>query len=162
MNWWPWTWFLCHTDDVEYGTPCTWISPEDRRAGEITEVMRRSGDGSIASIKAREFKNDSTRYFPVDDHDGYELPELLPYTTMAPASGRFFLLIGYAEPPFIKDECWHPPDMRKEYKWEHDNGYGKQTMITGHICRICKMQNGFPTISNNWYKPDLRDNRYES
>lgn len=43
----------------------------------------------------------------------------------------------------LKDGCAHPAEFVEEYKWEHDNGYGRQTMITGKRCKLC-----FAT--NNW------------
>lgn len=157
MNWWPWTWFLCHSDDVEFGTPCTWISPEERRPGRIEVVTRSSQDGLITSVKAREFVANSTRYFSIWHNTIYDEPDKPTYprpTAYGPSSGRFSLLVGYAEPPFNKDDCRHPQDMRKEFQWEWDNGYGTQKKLPGHICRICGLQNNWPGTSNNWYSPD--------
>jgi hypothetical protein len=33
--------------------------------------------------------------------------------------------------------CEHPSDMVVDYTWEHDDGYGRQTMITGKQCVVC-------------------------
>ena len=33
--------------------------------------------------------------------------------------------------------CTHPPERRDSYRWEHDNGYGRQTMYTGVMCKLC-------------------------
>lgn len=36
----------------------------------------------------------------------------------------------------LKGVCDH--SSSKEYRWEHDNGYGRQTMISGRICVYCR------------------------
>jgi hypothetical protein len=35
----------------------------------------------------------------------------------------------------IKEGCDH--SINSPYKWEHDNGYGKQTKIDGFRCDVC-------------------------
>ena len=35
----------------------------------------------------------------------------------------------------LADKCVHPNP--ENWKWEHDNGYGKQTMIDGLRCKYC-------------------------
>lgn len=37
-------------------------------------------------------------------------------------------------------DCRHPVEHRHDFQWEHDNGYGRQTMITGVYCRLCKAE----------------------
>lgn len=34
--------------------------------------------------------------------------------------------------------CAHPEKYQAEYRWEHDNGYGRQTMIMGKRCSLCR------------------------
>lgn len=38
---------------------------------------------------------------------------------------------------FLAQTCEHPPEVIVGYRWEHDNGYGRQTMIDGKGCSIC-------------------------
>jgi hypothetical protein len=33
--------------------------------------------------------------------------------------------------------CPHPKEHVKPYQWEHDNGYGRQSMVDGKHCSIC-------------------------
>lgn len=35
----------------------------------------------------------------------------------------------------LKGRCDHP--KTEVYRWEHDNGYGRQTMINGRRCWYC-------------------------
>lgn len=35
----------------------------------------------------------------------------------------------------LQGNCDH--SETEDYKWEHDNGYGRQTMITGKRCVFC-------------------------
>lgn len=50
----------------------------------------------------------------------------------------------------LQAKCEHPQGSRQEYKWEHDNGYGQQTMMTGHQCKDCGLRNNWPNMSNIW------------
>ena len=34
--------------------------------------------------------------------------------------------------------CSHPSDRQTVYKWEHDNGYGRQSWQEGIQCGICR------------------------
>ncbi len=47
--------------------------------------------------------------------------------------------------------CPHPPEYRREYKWEHDNGYGRQHMQTGEQCKICLACCAFPGPHQIWH-----------
>lgn len=38
-------------------------------------------------------------------------------------------------------DCQHPTEFVQDYEWEHDNGYGQQTMHTGLSCTICRKVN---------------------
>lgn len=35
----------------------------------------------------------------------------------------------------LQGNCDH--SQTEEFKWEHDNGYGRQSMNTGHRCIFC-------------------------
>jgi len=35
----------------------------------------------------------------------------------------------------LAKDCKHL--RTEEYRWEHDNGYGRQSMQSGTICKIC-------------------------
>lgn len=37
----------------------------------------------------------------------------------------------------LAKDCDHPMRYVDDYSWEHDNGYGRQTMRTGKLCGIC-------------------------
>jgi len=37
----------------------------------------------------------------------------------------------------LGDTCTHPAKYVKPHVWEHDNGYGRQTMHTGAWCSLC-------------------------
>ena len=45
--------------------------------------------------------------------------------------------------------CQHPADRRTSYRWEHDNGYGRQSWHTGHMCQLCEAKD--PYMSGSWY-----------
>lgn len=45
--------------------------------------------------------------------------------------------------------CDHPSEYVREYRWEHDNGYGRQTIINGKRCSICSAIKHWPS-SNRW------------
>lgn len=47
----------------------------------------------------------------------------------------------------IKD-CTHP--VTDEFKWEHDNGYGRQKMLPGLRCKLCLKENRWPGMSQLW------------
>lgn len=44
--------------------------------------------------------------------------------------------------------CSHP--LREPFEWEHDNGYGRQSMNDGERCLVCGKQNRWPG-SGSWY-----------
>lgn len=35
-------------------------------------------------------------------------------------------------------KCEHPSDYVTEFQWEHDSGYGRQSMQRGQLCTICR------------------------
>lgn len=45
--------------------------------------------------------------------------------------------------------CTHPEEFVTNYRWEHDNGYGRQSMHTGRICGICLKRD--PWVTGNFY-----------
>lgn len=45
--------------------------------------------------------------------------------------------------------CKHPSFAVVDYTWEHDNGYGKQSMVTGERCMICRSEKHWKS-SSNW------------
>lgn len=40
-------------------------------------------------------------------------------------------------------DCQHPPEFVVEYRWEHDNGYGSQSMCTGRTCQVCGVKDPY-------------------
>jgi hypothetical protein len=52
----------------------------------------------------------------------------------------------------ILEYCPHPPERRTTYRWEHDNGYGRQSIHTGEQCGLCMARNRWPGSSYpSWY-----------
>ena len=51
-------------------------------------------------------------------------------------------------------KCNHPKEFQYEFMREHDNGYGRQTKLPTIKCRKCRCINFWPTVSNNWTKPE--------
>jgi hypothetical protein len=49
----------------------------------------------------------------------------------------------------LAQSCTHPLTTR--YMWEHDNGYGKQKMIEGLKCLLCKAEKPW-SMSTLWNK----------
>ena len=47
--------------------------------------------------------------------------------------------------------CNHPEQYVEPYQWEHDNGYGRQHMITGKVCTICRAKKLWES-SDYWSK----------
>lgn len=43
----------------------------------------------------------------------------------------------------LGNKCQHPPEHVVESPWEHDNGYGRQSMIVGLRCVLCKARKDF-------------------
>jgi hypothetical protein len=37
----------------------------------------------------------------------------------------------------LVESCKHPEEARGPYSWMWDNGYGRQKMMKGAMCRIC-------------------------
>ncbi len=48
--------------------------------------------------------------------------------------------------------CEHP--RTEEWRWEHDNGYGKQSWNSGKRCIDCRMLNLHPGKYETWIRPD--------
>lgn len=55
-------------------------------------------------------------------------------------------------------DCSHPVEFVRSYRWEHDNGYGRQSAMTGKICDICRSKDlwgtGFKSTSTWWTSND--------
>lgn len=49
----------------------------------------------------------------------------------------------------ITEGCLHPDP--EPYQWEHDDGYGRQTMITGRRCRFCGAKKPWRDMGS-WYR----------
>jgi hypothetical protein len=49
-------------------------------------------------------------------------------------------------------QCLHK--NTQEYRWEWDDGYGKQKWMTGLKCIECGAKNSWPGMSKNWW-PDV-------
>lgn len=43
--------------------------------------------------------------------------------------------------------CTHPMESQFDFQWEHDNGYGRQTMVTGVYCKLCLAEKHWKTSS---------------
>jgi hypothetical protein len=54
----------------------------------------------------------------------------------------------------ILEFCTHPEEWRRAYKWEHDNGYGRQHMREGIRCGLCLAEQAFPGPYASWHLPD--------
>lgn len=52
----------------------------------------------------------------------------------------------------LRGRCSHPTNYRREYVWEHDNGYGVQTKCIGHQCDLCLAKD--PSIRDQWFYPE--------
>lgn len=63
---------------------------------------------------------------------------------------RYDGLIAAAKKKLDKDECSH--SLTQEYKWEWDNGYGSQKMLSGLLCLVCGKKNSWPG-SSSWLDP---------
>lgn len=56
-------------------------------------------------------------------------------------------------------KCTHPEQDREDFRWEHDNGYGRQSMHTGVQCKLCRRRSHYKTNLHwelpEWEKPDV-------
>jgi hypothetical protein len=48
----------------------------------------------------------------------------------------------------ISPFCKHK--YTRNYRWEHDNGYGRQKWMTGLECLLCGKRNSWPGMSQLW------------
>jgi len=46
------------------------------------------------------------------------------------------------------DHCTHPEAYVTTYTWEHDNGYGRQSMIEGLRCELCLKRKPWKTMGS--------------
>ena len=49
-------------------------------------------------------------------------------------------------------DCTHPGEFVEAYRWEHDNGYGRQSWHTGKICTICRATDLY--LTGSFRKPE--------
>lgn len=50
----------------------------------------------------------------------------------------------------LAKDCAHPDEFLRDYPWEFDNGYGRQTQHVGKRCGICRATN----LYGEWRKPN--------
>lgn len=54
----------------------------------------------------------------------------------------------------LAKNCSHPVEAVEPYRWEHDNGYGRQKMLDGLRCTICHFINHWKGSSpSSWTDP---------
>lgn len=56
---------------------------------------------------------------------------------LADAYKRLSEQIKQAQEELARSGCTHPREEQEQYNWEHDNGYGRQTMHKGTKCGLC-------------------------
>jgi hypothetical protein len=49
----------------------------------------------------------------------------------------------------LSEGCNHPEQFVEDWQWEHDNGYGRQTMVNGKMCKLCRARKHW-THSAHW------------
>lgn len=65
---------------------------------------------------------------------------------------REIRILSRAESNLVADlqlECNHPDAHVEEYRWESDNGYGRQTQMTGRFCTLCRARKYY-TLGGSW------------
>lgn len=73
---------------------------------------------------------------------------------LAKVHARYMHKLAAIKEAITKAGCPHPIEAVQEYRWEHDNGYGRQTWNVGLECRLCRGKNPWPGMSTLWNKPD--------
>lgn len=43
--------------------------------------------------------------------------------------------------------CTHPLEYRLDIPWTHDNGYGRQSTVTGEKCQLCGLYRAWKSMS---------------
>lgn len=56
--------------------------------------------------------------------------------------------LGEALDRLRAEGCDHPAEHRRPWKWEYDNGYGRQSWADGERCDLCDMHKRW--VSSNW------------
>ena len=46
----------------------------------------------------------------------------------------------------LGDSCTHPEKHVTTYRWEHDNGYGRQKWLEGLFCNLCLRRKPWKTM----------------
>lgn len=47
----------------------------------------------------------------------------------------------------IRPICTHPLEHRRDIPWTHDNGYGRQSTVTGEKCQLCGLYRAWKNMS---------------
>jgi hypothetical protein len=47
----------------------------------------------------------------------------------------------------IRPICAHPLEHRLDITWTHDNGYGRQSKVTGERCQLCRQYRAWKDVS---------------
>ncbi len=55
---------------------------------------------------------------------------------------RLRVKVALAREELVAAGCTHP--VMREFSWEHDNGYGRQTTNIGLRCTLCLHENRWP------------------
>lgn len=86
----------------------------------------------------------------------YEKKKSKLYAEMSKKLERSKKKVKELESKFKKSgRCSHPEITK--FKWEHDNGYGVQTMLDGLQCKICNKINHWPHPDGSggqWSNPE--------
>lgn len=48
----------------------------------------------------------------------------------------------------VGKQCPHPEPYHKSYLWEHDDGYGRQRMVSGIRCDLCGATRPWASMSH--------------
>jgi hypothetical protein len=63
---------------------------------------------------------------------------------------HFRLRIVVAREALQRSGCTHPKKHLETFRWEHDNGYGRQSMHEGLRCVLCRAECRYPTPMGKW------------
>lgn len=92
----PWTWFLCHVDDVAAGMHATWIERENRRKWRPAVITGadRGDTGILYTIHSEELLTGKKRSFVCPTADA-DLERQKEHAFIAPSHGDFLLVVGW-------------------------------------------------------------------
>lgn len=63
---------------------------------------------------------------------------------------EFSMKIAEARARLYAVGCTHPKSHRRDYTWEHDNGYGRQKLIIGEQCNLCFAKRSWKNMKSRW------------